>query len=175
MIMADNASTPGSKADFDPRVFRTAMGQFSTGIVVATGCLDGKPAGFAAQSFVSLSLDPPLIALCPGKSSTSWPKLRDSGHFCINILSDEQKPLCDHFAMSGGDKFADLTWRAGVSGSPVLADVLAYVDCKLEAEHDAGDHTIAVGRVLDFKLLAAEDSPLLFFRGGYGQFEALSS
>ena len=74
-------------AEFDERAFRNAMGNFCTGIVVATGIADGAPAGFAAQSFVSLSLDPPLVALCPGKQSSSWPKLRDSGSFCINILS----------------------------------------------------------------------------------------
>ncbi|MFK7914656.1 MAG: flavin reductase family protein [Pseudomonadales bacterium] len=160
--------------DFDSRALRTAMGHFSTGIVVATGALDGEPAGFAAQSFVSLSLDPPLIALCPGKGSTSWPKLRDSGHFCINMLGAEQKPLCDLFAVSGGNKFADLDWRPGVTGSPILAGVLAYVDCELHAEHDAGDHTIAVGRIKDFAVLDPNAEPLLFYRGGYGIFDSLS-
>lgn len=160
--------------DFDPRAFRTAMGHFSTGIVVATGALDGVPAGFAAQSFLSLSLDPPLVALSPGKGSTSWPKLRDSGSFCINVLSARQKPLCDLFAVSGGDKFEDLDWRQGITGAPILADVVAYVECELHAEHDAGDHTIAVGRVRDFQIVAPEAGPLLFYRGGYGVFDALA-
>ena len=159
-------------ADFDDRAFRTSMGQFCTGVVIATGCLDGEPAGFAAQSFSSLSLDPPLVALCPGKTSTSWPKLRDSGSFCINILAAHQKPVCDVFAQTGIDKFASLDWEAGTTGSPVLAEVIAYIDCELEAEYDAGDHTIAVGRVRDFKIFNAESAPLLFFRGGYGRFEA---
>ena len=159
-------------ADFDDRGFRTSMGQFCTGVVIATGCLDGEPAGFAAQSFSSLSLDPPLVALCPGKTSTSWPKLRDSGSFCINILAAHQKPVCDVFAQTGIDKFASLDWEPGATGSPVLAEVIAYIDCELEAEHDAGDHTIAVGRVRDFQIFNAESAPLLFFRGGYGRFEA---
>jgi flavin reductase (DIM6/NTAB) family NADH-FMN oxidoreductase RutF len=159
-------------ADFDDRAFRTSMGQFCTGVVIATGCLDGEPAGFAAQSFSSLSLDPPLVALCPGKTSTSWPKLRDSGSFCINILAAHQKPVCDVFAQTGIDKFASLDWEAGTTGSPVLAEVIAYIDCELEAEYDAGDHTIAVGRVRDFKIFNAESAPLLFFRGGYGRFAA---
>ena len=150
------------------------MGHFATGIVVATGCFEDAPAGFAAQSFVSLSLEPPLVALCPGKGSTSWPKLRDSGSFCINVLTAAQKPLCDLFAVSGGDKFVDLQWRKGVTGSPILADVLAYVDCELVAEHDAGDHTIAIGAVKDFTVAQPEAGPLLFFRGGYGQFEQLA-
>lgn len=160
--------------DFDDRAFRNAMGNFCTGVVIATGMFDGRPAGFAAQSFVSLSLDPPLVALCPGKNSTSWPKLRDSGHFCINILAADQKAVCDAMAQSGGDKFSAFPWREGVTGSPILDGVLGYVDCVLEAEHDAGDHTIAVGRVRDFKVDKEEDMPLLFFRGMYGAFGELT-
>jgi 3-hydroxy-9,10-secoandrosta-1,3,5(10)-triene-9,17-dione monooxygenase reductase component len=160
-------------SEIDGRRFRTALGQFCSGVVVATGCLDGAPAGFAAQSFSSLSLDPPLIALFPARTSTSWPKLRDSGSFCINILAADQKPVCDLFAKSGIDKFAELAWRPGVTGSPVLDGVLAYIDCTLEAEHDAGDHTIAVGRVRDLEILDPAGAPLLFFRGQYGQFEGL--
>ena len=159
--------------DFDDRAFRTAMGNFCTGIVIATGMHEQAPVGFAAQSFVSLSLDPPLIALCPGKTSTSWPKLRESGSFCINMLTAEQKPVCDAFAKSGGDKFSQFEWQRGQTGSPILTGIMGYVDCDLEAEHEAGDHYIAVGRVRDFKLLKDDIDPLLFFRGQYGQFEAL--
>ena len=71
-------------ADFDERALRNAMGNFCTGVIVANGIADDAPVGFAAQSFVSLSLDPPLVALCPAKQSSSWPKLRDSGSFCIS-------------------------------------------------------------------------------------------
>ena len=106
----------------------------------------------------------------PVKQSTSWPKLRDSGSFCINILAADQRHICDTFARSGIDKFASLDWRPGVTGSPVLAGVLAYVDCDLEVEHDAGDHTIAVGRVRELAICEPDASPLLFFRGGYGSF-----
>lgn len=160
--------------DFDDRAFRNAMGNFCTGVVIATGAVDGAPAGFAAQSFVSLSLDPPLVALCPGKNSSSWPKLRASGSFCINILAADQQSICDIMAQSGGDKFAEMSWRKGVTGSPILADVLGYVDCELEAEHDAGDHTIAIGRVRDFDVASTGKRPLLFFRGGYGKFGDLT-
>lgn len=160
-------------SEIDGRLFRSTLSQFCSGVVVATGCLRGAPAGFAAQSFSSLSLDPPLIALFPARTSTSWPKLRDSGSFCINILGADQKPVCDLFARSGIDKFAELSWRPGVTGSPVLEGVLAYIDCDLEAEHDAGDHTIAVGRVRDMGILVPDGAPLLFFRGQYGQFEGL--
>ena len=161
-------------ADFDDRTFRTTMGQFCSGVVIATGCLDGEPAGFAAQSFTSLSLDPPLVGLCPGKTSTSWPKLRDSGSFCINILAEDQKSVCDVFAQSGIDKFASFGWAPGVTGSPILDEVIAYIDCDLEVEHDAGDHTIAVGRVRDIRIVSEEKGPLLFFRGAYGRFDEQS-
>lgn len=159
--------------EIDGRRFRTTLGQFCSGVVIATGCLDGVPAGFAAQSFTSLSLDPPLVGLCPAKTSTSWPRLRDSGRFCINILAADQKPVCDLFAKSGIDKFASIDWRPGLTGSPIITGALAYIDCELVAEHDAGDHTIAVGRVLDLDIANPEGAPLLFFRGAYGQFGGL--
>ena len=82
-------------AEVDSLQFRSAMGQFCTGVVVATACLDGEPVGFAAQSFVSLSLAPPLVALCPAKTSTSWPLIRDSGNFCINILAANQRQMAE--------------------------------------------------------------------------------
>ena len=154
--------------DFPDREYREAMGQFCTGVVIVAGLNDGRMTGFAAQSFVSLSLEPPLIAVCPAKSSTSWPGIRDAGHFCINVLAADQREVSEMFAQSGG--VADIAWRAGVSGAPILDGVLAYAECALEAEHDAGDHTIAVGRVLDIDILDGTGDPLLFFRGGYGGF-----
>ena len=157
---------------FDSAVFRATMSQFCTGVVIATGARQGEPAGFAAQSFVSLSMDPPLVALCPGKQSSSWPRIRDSGAFCINILGADQQDVCATFARSGGDKFAELEWRAGVTGSPILTGVIAYVDCDLEAEHDGGDHTIAIGRVRDLAIVDEQRGPLLFFRGRYGDFSS---
>lgn len=157
---------------FDDRDFRAAVGQFATGVVIATGCLEGEPSGFAAQSFASLSLDPPLVALCPAKSSTSWPKLQASGNFCINILGADQQSVCDIFSQTGIDKFADIGWQPGETGSPVLAGVLAYIDCELAVEHDAGDHTVAIGRVKDLGVLDTQRGPLVFFRGSYGQFGA---
>lgn len=157
---------------FDDRDFRAAVGQFATGVVIATGCLEGEPSGFTAQSFASLSLDPPLVALCPAKSSTSWPKLQASGNFCINILGADQQSVCDIFSQTGIDKFADIGWQPGETGSPVLAGVLAYIDCELAVEHDAGDHTVAIGRVKDLGVLDTQRRPLVFFRGGYGQFGA---
>ena len=140
-------------------------------MVAVTGIDDGQPVGFAAQSFTSLSLDPPLVAVCPALSSTSWPRIRSGGVYCINILGEDQRAVCDVFAASGGDKFARLAWRPGATGAPILDGVIAYIDCTIEVEHDAGDHTIAVGRVVDLATLDATRGGLLFFRGAYGHFE----
>lgn len=157
----------------DGREFRNTLSHFGSGVVIVTGMFNGVPAGFSAQSFSSLSLDPPLVLLCPARTSTSWPKLRQSGRFCVNILAEDQRPVCDVFAKTGIDKFTALTWRKGITGSPVLDGVLAYIDCDLYAEHDGGDHTIVVGKVVDIAILDRSRGPLIFFRGGYGRFDAL--
>ncbi|NCF43826.1 MAG: flavin reductase [Proteobacteria bacterium] len=157
-------------AGFDATAFRQTMGNFATGVVVVTGLHDGVPIGFAAQSFVSLSLQPPLVAFSPGKLSSSWPKIRVGGSFGINILSHEQQTVCDDMARSGADKFANVDWQGTTTGVPMLNDVLAFIECSIEAEHDAGDHTIVVGRVQDYQRIRGESAPLLYFRSAYGSF-----
>ena len=165
-----------SEPVFDQKDFRATMGQFCTGVVVATAAADspdGEPAGFVAQSFVSLSLDPPLIAICPAKTSTSWPKLRAAGAFCVNMLRSSQVDLCNQFARPGSDKFAGVDWQRGATGAPILADTLAWIECKLHDEVEAGDHTIAIGRVVAYERTAPTADPLLFFRGAYGAFSQI--
>ena len=155
---------------FDGTAFRQTMGNFCSGIVIVTANFEGAPVGFAAQSFVSLSLDPPLVAFCPGKTSSSWPKIRASAGFCINILAVGQADVCATMAQPSADKFATVEWRKGLSGAPILAGVLAHIECDLEAEHDAGDHTIAVGHVRHFESPHGQGEPLLYFRSRYGAF-----
>jgi len=150
--------------------FREVLGHFATGIVVITGALDGVPAGLTCQSFVSLSLDPPLVAFCPSKRSSSWRRIDQSGAFCANVLAEDQEATSRVFATSGADKFRGVGWRAAETGSPILNDVLAWVDCRIEARHDAGDHHIIVGRVVELEA-ATRGRPLLAFRGGYGRFD----
>ncbi|HTR70087.1 MAG TPA: flavin reductase [Mycobacteriales bacterium] len=172
--MSEGAADPLSPAPFDPKRFRTVLGNFPTGVAIITGLdADGQPAGLAIGSFSSVSLDPPLVGFMPDKNSSSWPKFRDSGHFCVNILGSDQETVCRTFAVSGGDKFADLGWRPAGSGSPILDDVLAWIDCDLEAIHEAGDHYIVLGRVRDLDT-GARTLPLVFFQGGYGRFSSLS-
>jgi 3-hydroxy-9,10-secoandrosta-1,3,5(10)-triene-9,17-dione monooxygenase reductase component len=152
--------------------FRQVLGHFCSGVAVVTGMEGGEPVGLTVQSFASLSLDPPLVLFCPARSSTSWARMRAGKTFCVNILEEDQEALCRAFASRGGDKFVGVGWTpAPISGAPVLAGVLAWIDCRLESEHDGGDHTIVVGRVLDLGLREPDSTPLLFYRGGFGRFE----
>lgn len=151
--------------------FRNVLGHFATGITIVTARDADGPVGLTAQSFSSLSLDPPLVLLCPSRASSSWPRIQAAGSFCINVLSEDQEELCRGFARSGVDKFAGVGHEASPStGAPLLDGALAWIDCRLEAVHEGGDHLIVVGRVLDLGF-AGEGRPLLFFRGGYGRFD----
>ena len=154
----------------DSAHFRQVLGHFPTGVTVitATGS-EGRPAGFAVGSFFSVSLDPPLVGFCAGKASSSWPGIRAAGAFCVNILAEDQEAVCRQFSSKVDDKFTGLGWQPAASGSPRLADVLAWIDCDIEAVHDAGDHEICVGRVRELGV-ERENGPLLFYRGGYGRF-----
>lgn len=154
--------------DFDQARFRETLGHFATGVTIVTAMEPGGPVGFTCQSFTSLSLDPPLIALAPAKSSASWPKIAAAGAFCVNILASTQEALCRSFATSGTDKFAGVGWSTAASGAPVLDGALAFIDCSLEVVHDAGDHELVVGRVLEMGV--GDGTPLLYYRGGFGEF-----
>jgi 3-hydroxy-9,10-secoandrosta-1,3,5(10)-triene-9,17-dione monooxygenase reductase component len=151
----------------DPRVMRDVLGHFASGVTVVTASTPDGPIGFTCQSFSSLSLDPPLVAFAPARTSTTWPRLREAGRFCVNVLAEDQSGLSQAFARSGTDKFAGVRWTPSPYGAPRLDGVVAWIDAALEAEHDGGDHTIVVARVLDLGADPAR-SPLVFHRGGYG-------
>jgi 3-hydroxy-9,10-secoandrosta-1,3,5(10)-triene-9,17-dione monooxygenase reductase component len=148
------------RTDFDAQDFKDVMGRFPTGVAVITAVHDGVPVGFTCQSFVSLSLAPPLISLSPAKTSTTWPRVRAAGTFCVNVLEETQAALCAAFARSGGDKFTGVDWQPGTSGAPLLAGATAWIECCLETAHEAGDHEVAIGRVLS--LAPGHGRPLVF-------------
>jgi 3-hydroxy-9,10-secoandrosta-1,3,5(10)-triene-9,17-dione monooxygenase reductase component len=157
----------GAPPIVDPRLMREVLGHFASGVTVVTADTEDGPIGFTCQSFSSLSLDPPLIAFAPARTSQTWPRLRAMGRFCVNVLAEGQDAVSQNFARSGADKFAGVAWTPSPHGSPVLDDVVAWIDGELWAEYDGGDHTIVVARVLD--LGAHPDRrPLLFHRGTYG-------
>jgi 3-hydroxy-9,10-secoandrosta-1,3,5(10)-triene-9,17-dione monooxygenase reductase component len=151
----------------DPRVMRDVLGHFASGVTVVTAVTAEGPIGFTCQSFSSLSLDPPLVAFAPARSSRTWAQLRTLGRFCVNVLAEGQEAVSQNFARSGTDKFAGVPWTPSPHGSPVLDDVVAWIDGELWAEYEGGDHTIAVARVLDLGA-SADRRPLLFHRGAYG-------
>jgi flavin reductase (DIM6/NTAB) family NADH-FMN oxidoreductase RutF len=159
------------RAPLDPTEFRRVMGHFATGVTVITAPAaagEQGPAGFACQSFSSLSLDPPLIAFMVGRTSTSWPRIARAGVFCVNVLGAHQGELCRGFAVSGADKFAGVSHDpAPVSGSPRLADAAAWIDCTVHAVHTGGDHLIVVGRVDALGTSDTEVAPLLFHKGRF--------
>lgn len=161
-------SQPDS-ADVTPELMRAVLGTFTTGVVVVTAMAE-RPLGFTCQSFVSLSLEPPLVSFCPARTSTTWPRIRDVGRFCVNVLAHDQHDVSELFAAPGADRFADVTWAPSPLGAPILADVSAWVDCELAAEYDGGDHTIAVGAV---RALEADPHrhPLIYYRGRYAPSE----
>jgi flavin reductase (DIM6/NTAB) family NADH-FMN oxidoreductase RutF len=152
----------------DATAFRETLGHFVTGVTIITAIDGGEPVGMAANSFTSVSLDPPLILFCAAHSSSTWPRIRRARSFTVNILDEDQEALCRLFAQKGVDRFSKVGWRPGAAGAPVLDDVHAYIDCDIWAEYEGGDHMIVVGRVLELGL-NADAGPLLFYRGTYGR------
>lgn len=155
-------------AAIDGRLFRDVLGTWATGVTVITATDDSEPVGLAANSFTSVSLDPPLVLFCAGKSSSTWPRIENSGAYAVNVLAEDGAEVSKVFAAKDADRFAQLDYREGATGSPILEDALAYLDCEIESKHDAGDHILVVGRVVDLGIQRDEDRPLIFFRGGYG-------
>ncbi|MFB7505492.1 flavin reductase family protein [Streptomyces broussonetiae] len=160
------------RAPVEPGEFRRVLGHFATGVAVITapGAQgEAGPAGFACQSFSSLSLEPPLVCFLVGRTSTTWPRIARAGAFCVNVLGADQGELCRAFAVSGADKFAGVAYDAApVSGSPRLTGAAAWIDCTIQAVHTGGDHLIVVGRV-DALGTDGDGDPLLFHRGRFAR------
>ncbi|MBC3843743.1 flavin reductase family protein [Streptacidiphilus sp. 4-A2] len=172
--VADGPPDPGPAAP-DSALLRSVLGHFCTGVtVVSAVTADGSPVGFACQSFGSLSLEPPLVSFSVARSSASWPRIARAGAFCVSVLAADQGALCRTFAVSsatGADKFAGVDWTpAPATGAPRLTGALAWVDCTIHAVHTGGDHLIVLGRVAGLATTRTDAGPLLFYRGGFGEF-----
>ncbi|MGO9050668.1 MAG: 3-hydroxy-9,10-secoandrosta-1,3,5(10)-triene-9,17-dione monooxygenase reductase subunit [Streptosporangiaceae bacterium] len=150
----------------EPPRFRQVFGHFCTGITVITAVDDGEPVGFSCQSFAALSLEPPLVLFCPARASATWPRVRRAGYFCANVLGAGQQDLASRFGRSGPDKFAGVAWSPATTGAPVLHGALIWAGCEIEAVHPAGDHLVAIGRVLELGDCGSE-LPLLYYRSRY--------
>jgi flavin reductase (DIM6/NTAB) family NADH-FMN oxidoreductase RutF len=154
-------------ATLDIAELRQTLGSFATGVAVAT-TLDaaGNPKGFTANSFTSVSLDPPLVLVCVDRAASCYPAFAGASHFGINILCEAQQHISRTFASKSPDKFADMPWISGITGSPIFPDSTAWLDCELHDRVEAGDHLIVIGRVLSFGHSPAK-RPLGYHRGSY--------
>ena len=142
------------------------MSRFCTGVVVVSAHDGQAPVGLTCQSFSSLSIDPPLILFCPAKSSTSWPKIRSVGRFCVNVLAESQQDVSTALARTGTRKFEGIAWSPGPIGAPRIHGSIAHIECELDCVYEAGDHHIAVARVLSLEC-SEERYPLIYFKSSY--------
>lgn len=156
-----------SKADdFDVRLFRRCVGQFATGVTVITAQVGEDRAGVTANSFSSLSLDPPLVLWSIARTSRSFEAFAGAKHFAINVLGANQLSVSQAFSSKSTDKFEGIRWTPGVTGAPVLHGTVATIECRTESRFDGGDHVIIVGHVENFERF--DGDPLLFIQGRYG-------
>jgi flavin reductase (DIM6/NTAB) family NADH-FMN oxidoreductase RutF len=165
--MADGNGDAGMSAlAFDPKALREAFGAFATGVTVVTARdIAEKPIGFTANSFTSVSLDPPLLLVCLAKTSRNYATMTQGSHFAVNILSEAQKDVSNTFARPVEDRFAVVRWAPGEHGSPILSQVSAWFECAQHGVVEAGDHVILIGRVLAFENSGLNG--LGYARGGY--------
>jgi flavin reductase (DIM6/NTAB) family NADH-FMN oxidoreductase RutF len=154
----------------EPTEFRRVLAHWATGVtVIATVTRAGEPRGMTASAFASVSLSPPLVLACVEQSADTYAALSEAGVFSINFLRTGMHDIAQRFA--GDDttgKFRDVAYRIGASGAPILDDALAWVDCRVHAVHEGGDHRIFIGIVIDGGTTDGE--PLLYYRGRYGLF-----
>ena len=158
--------TETDQPGFDARDLRRAFGNFATGVTIVTTLdEDGTPCGFTANSFTSVSIDPPLLLVSIARSAFGCAIFTGSKGYAVNILAQDQRSLSNRFARAGVDKFADLEWRKGATGSPLIAGVVAWFDCTHFEQVDAGDHIVLIGRILEYEYNT--HAPLGFCRGAY--------
>jgi flavin reductase (DIM6/NTAB) family NADH-FMN oxidoreductase RutF len=163
-----NELASGSSA-IDPRDFRNALGSYATGVTIVTAmAADGKPYGLTCNSFASVSLNPPLVLWSLGLYSQAMPIFENTSHFAVNVLGVSQQALAAKFAKASADKFAGVSWTRGLGNAPLLADSVAYFQCRAANRYYGGDHVIFLGAVEAYAYNRQE--PLLFVRGGYGRF-----
>jgi len=162
--MTENQSKGGNLVASEG--FRAAMSKFATGVTAITTLDDqGQPHAMTANAFTSLSLDPPLLLLCVDKGADCYACFEESKVFAVNFLTEDQEQLSRKFATKGVEKFAGVQYHEGQLGVPLLEGAIGYLECKVVAGYEGGDHTIYVGEIQAAE--ASGDRPLLFFKGKY--------
>lgn len=162
-----------SSPDMGARRLRDVFGSFPTGVTTVAACVDGAPAGLVASSFSSVSLDPPLVSVCIGASSRTWPVLATAARIGISVLGEDHEELSAAMSRPGTDRFTGLGWRTSPDGAVLLADAVAWLDCSIFAVYDGGDHNIVVLRVHDLDV--REAPPLVFHRSRYRRLESATT
>lgn len=157
---------PGPDTSLD---FRTALGRFGTGVTVVTCQSDIGPLGITANSFASVSLDPPLVLWSPARFSRRFGAYANAGHFAIHVIAADQAHVCRAFS-GAGDAWDGIDWAENERGVPVIAGCLSIFECAAHARHDGGDHEIIVGLVE--RVTTRPGQPLMFYQGQYGGFSA---
>lgn len=159
--------------NFDSAEFRRVLGHVPTSVVVVTGRdSHGVPAGVTIGSFVSISLDPPLVGFFQGHGSKSWTAIAESGCFAVNVLTDAQQDLCWRFAKEPADgtsRFDGIAIHEAPNGSPLIDGTVASIDCDVHSTLDIGDHFLVVGLVTALRTATGDVSPMVFVRGGLGR------
>jgi 3-hydroxy-9,10-secoandrosta-1,3,5(10)-triene-9,17-dione monooxygenase reductase component len=159
----------------DGRYFRDVLGNVPTSVVAITAVgAPGRPEGMVVGSFTSVSLDPPLVSFLADRSSRTLAKIRAAGSYCANALATDQEHLSRKLAAKGTGKFDGVTWEPSPLGNPVLDGVVAWIDCEVDKVVELGDHFLVVGAVRTLRAESAK-TPLLFFRGGYGDYFSTTS
>jgi len=154
----------------DAREFRDTVGCFATGITVITTVDEaGGPVGFTANSFTSLSLDPPPLLFCLDRKVTSFEAFAAKRPFAVNILSSAQTDMSRRFATTGPEKWRGVEFESWETGSPILRDCLANLECTIESVHEGGDHVIVIGRVVAINRADAPAGALLYYNGRYAE------
>ncbi|RFA08839.1 flavin reductase [Subtercola boreus] len=160
--------TIANRTDITPRELRDTLGHYASGVTIITGHDSDGPIGFTCQSFYSVSMEPPLVSFSVMTTSTTYPRIRRTGTFGVNVLAHSQHELSNQFARKGTDKWSGVQYSPSPSGNPLIEGTQMWVDCELREEYVAGDHVIVVGEVV---ALSPADwhlgEPLLFFRGTY--------
>lgn len=166
--MPFRAGRTSDAAMSDPRSFRDALGSFVTGVTIVTARDEhGRPFGLTANSFNSVSLDPPMVLWSLSLSSGSLPVFRDAEAWAVHVLAADQQEMSDRFARPGEDKFAGLVTEDGPEGAPLLEGYAARFGCRARFEYEGGDHAIFLGEVVDFE--QRDVDPLIYHGGRYGR------
>jgi 3-hydroxy-9,10-secoandrosta-1,3,5(10)-triene-9,17-dione monooxygenase reductase component len=158
----------------DAKSLRAAFGHYASGLTIVSALREEEPIGFTCQSFHSVSISPPLVSFNVMRDSTSWPIIKSIGRFSVNVLSDAQQNISSALALSAPDKWKAIEWHRTARGNPLFDSSLAWFECDLYSEHEAGDHTLVLARVVEAQAnhTIPERLPLIFFRGQYCQLSA---